>query len=448
MGAGSKARLVASTGVFILLAGSLAVRPGMTAGGSLAQMDGSGPDHRGNLLTMDFKSADLKNVLRLIGEQNGLNIVAGPDVSGSVTVHLKDVSVDEALRNILMANGYHFVRDDNVILVEPKGEAEEQPRESRSMRVFYLNYVDGGDIKSALDGILSKDGKVQTFSRTMVKTGDDNTKVARSDAIIVYDRPEVIDNVEEAIRSLDVPEPQVMIEARIIETLYTKEDQRGIAWPNTFQLLYSKLSLEEKYQSSTGTSGGTTEQIAHAFQWGRLSVKDFQAAIDILSQEQNSKLVSNPRITTLNNQEAEIAVTTSVPIQTVNRFNIANESQDVASYEYIDIGVTLKVTPRVNEGNSITMEVSPSVEEISGYSGPVDSPVPITTKRSTTTQVRVKDGETIIIGGLLKNNRGETISKLWLLGDIPVLGQLFRHRALKEDRTDLTIFITPHIVQD
>ena len=394
------------------------------------------------LLTMDFKDADLRNVLRLLAEQNGLNIIAGPDITGEVTVRLRGVTIDEALRNILKANGYSFVKDENIILVQP--EQEKGPEVSQYIKVFNLLYVDGQDVQKALEGILSESGKVQTFSRAMGVSTEG--KDARSDVLIVSDQPHLLEKVAKVIEELDVPEPQIMIEARIIETIYTKEDRAGIAWPNTFQFLYSKLSFEEKFQSNNQGSGTSSEIIGPAFEWGRLSTKEFQAAIDILSQEQNTKLISNPRITTLNNQEAVIAVTTSVPIQTVNRFSFAAESQDVASYEYIDIGITLKVTPRVNEGSSITMEVSPTVEEISGFTGPVEFQVPITTKRSTVTNVRVEDGETIVIGGLLKDNRGDTTTKLWLLGDIPLLGNLFRHKAVKEEQSDLMIFITPHII--
>ncbi len=395
-----------------------------------------------SLLTMDFKDADLRNVLRLLAEQNGLNIIAGPDITGEVTVRLRGVTIDEALRNILKANGYSFVRDENVILVQP--EQEEQHAMSREIEVFNLFYVDGGDVKQALEGVLSDGGKVQTFSRTMSEGSEGKT--GRSDVVIVSDQPRILEEVGKIIVELDVPEPQIMIEARIVEAFYAKDDRVGIAWPNTFQLLYSKLTFEEKFQSDDGGSGGSNEVIGPAFEWGRLSMKEFQAAIDILSQERNSKLISNPRITTLNNQEAMISVSTSVPIQTVNRFSFAAESQDVATFEYIDIGITLKVTPRVNEGNTITMQVSPTIEEITGFTGPVESQVPITTKRSTVTNIRVEDGETIVIGGLLKDNRTETISKLWLLGDIPLLGKLFRHKVVQEEQSDLIIFITPHII--
>jgi type IV pilus secretin PilQ/predicted competence protein len=396
------------------------------------------------LLTMDFKDADLRNVLRLIAEQNGLNIIAGPDITGQVTVRLKGVTVNEALRNILRSNGFHFVRDDNVILVQPdEGSIVET---DRSTRVFSLQYIDGRDVKRALDGILSEKGKVQTFSRTM---GEDNAESAGSNVLIVSDEPPILREIAAIIRDLDVPEPQIMIEARIIETLFTKEDRVGIAWPTTFQFLYSKLSLSDKYSSSSdgGSESGSSEKIGASFEYGMLSVKDFQAALDLLSQEQKSKLISNPRITTLNNQEAEIAVTTSVPIMSVNRFSFAAESQDVATYEYIDIGITLKVTPRVNDERTITMEVSPTIEEIAGYTGPVEFQVPITTKRSTETKIRVEDGETIMIGGLLRDNKRETHTKVWLLGDIPLLGRLFRHTAVLEEQNDLIIFITPHIVE-
>ena len=141
-----------------------------------------------------------------------------------------------------------------------------------------------------------------------------------------------------------------------------------------------------------------------------------------------------------------MAVTTTIPIQTLNRFTEGAVVQDIVSFQDLDVGITLSVIPRINDDNVITLKVNPVIEEIVGYTGPIDNQRPITSNRSMTTEVRVKNNETLVMGGLFKESEFVTVKKIPIMGSIPILGRLFQHRTTKTEKTDLTIFITPRII--
>ncbi|MCP4703234.1 MAG: type II and III secretion system protein, partial [candidate division Zixibacteria bacterium] len=151
-------------------------------------------------------------------------------------------------------------------------------------------------------------------------------------------------------------------------------------------------------------------------------------------------------ITTLNNYEAEIEVTTIIPIQTINRFSEGGSVQDIVSFQDEEIGITLKVTPHITENDEIMLDVKPSVAEIIGYSGPIDSQKPITSQRSVNARIIVKNNETAVLGGLMKENKIETVQKVFLLGSIPIIGNLFKHKTTQVNNTELLILITPTIL--
>ena len=169
--------------------------------------------------------------------------------------------------------------------------------------------------------------------------------------------------------------------------------------------------------------------------------------LDFLDQAGHSKLLSDPRITTLDNHEAEIKVTTIVPIQTINRFSEGGSVQDIVTFQDEEVGITLKVTPHVIGDGEMILDVNPTVAEIIGYSGSIDNQKPITSERSVRTRIKVNDGETAVLGGLLKENKIETEQRLFFLGSLPILGNLFRHKNAEVKTTDLLILISPKIVK-
>ena len=202
--------------------------------------------------------------------------------------------------------------------------------------------------------------------------------------------------------------------------------------------------------STDGTidrSAGVYEPATGKWTWGKLSVGEVSSILNMLEQDGNSRLVSDPRITTLENHEAEFRFQTVIPIQTISRFTEGAATSDIVTYQDEEIGISLKVVARINEDSRVTMDVEPTVEDILGYTGPTDNQKPITASRTIRTRVTVNDGETVALGGLLKEDEIENVQRVPLLGHIPLIGRLvFSSKSVEKKSTDLLILITPHIL--
>jgi type II secretory pathway component GspD/PulD (secretin) len=177
-----------------------------------------------------------------------------------------------------------------------------------------------------------------------------------------------------------------------------------------------------------------------------MTVDEVSLLIDFLVRNGRSKLISNPRVTTVSNRKAEIEVTTTIPVETLNRFSEAGVVQDIISFQDLDVSINLAVKPRVNADSTISLDVSSVVEEITGFTGPADNQRPITSKRAVSSSVTIRHGESLGLGGLMKEVKHETVKKLPILGSIPLIGRVFQHRKTTIEKTDLLILSTPRII--
>ncbi len=415
-----------------------------------------------HLLTMDFNEAEIGDVLRILSEEYGLNIIAGGDISGRITVSFSDVGLDDALISILRTNGYDYVREGNIIRVIKLGE----PGVETVTKVVVLKHVDAEDIRSSLSGIPTRYGKIEIMKRTK-GVGSEKTQ-DRSSVLVITDIPSNVKKMEDIVSQLDVPAPQIMIHARIMEVSLDREANVGIDWnlqasatgagrPTTFPLNKKYTGRDSKYFPRTAPTDtdfparGGFPYVPYGdsdFKFGTLSFTELGAAIKLIESTSDTNILSSPRITTLDNQEASIHVGKKIPVPTYT-YNDDRGTWEITGYEDEDVGITLKVTPHVSEGD-IVMAVAPEISEIIGWvvgpSGNEEKPKLST--RSANTQVRVKDGETIVIGGLIKDKKGKTVSKVPILGDIPLIGLLFRRNRPAKEKIDLLIFLTPHILTD
>lgn len=404
-------------------------------------------------ITMNYHDAEIPNVLRLLSAQNHVNIVAGNDVQGKVTVSLQNVSLREALNTILKANGYDYLVQGNVILV--KKMDKNLPGEMVT-RVFHLKYVDANNLKQTLDPLKSKKGSVEVFETYFQKAKKKRQKPGQpqqaaatvsqshSSVLIVTDKPEKVTQISQIIAQLDVPVPQIMIESKLVEMAPVNEDKLGIDWDKSINasLLWQQVLPGGKAQSY---SAMVNDPRSGQWNLGHLSASEFNVVLDFLREHTDSKLISNPRITAMDNQEATISVGTTFPIPQINR-GLAGQG-DIVTFNYKDVNIELRVTPHVSENRKIIMSVDPVIEEVTGEVVVDVNRAPITSKRAVHTTVSVKDGETLVIGGMIKDNTTVTTNKVFLLGDIPLIGPFFRHQKKEKKQTDLMIFITPHIVE-
>jgi general secretion pathway protein D len=233
-----------------------------------------------------------------------------------------------------------------------------------------------------------------------------------------------------------------MIEAKLLEISPQNEDKMGIDWSKTINAsIFKEVLLPSgkpfQYTAEVPLTGGGVN-------FGTLNFGEYNAVLDFLKSNTNSKLVSNPRILAMDNQEATISVGTNVPIPQINR-GVGGQG-DVVTFQYRDVNISLRVTPHVAEDQTITLFVNPVIEEITGEVVAGENRAPVTSKREVETVVNLKSNDTMVIGGLIKESSIEQTDKVWLLGDMPLIGNLFRHKTKSVRQTDLLIFITPRLM--
>lgn len=408
-------------------------------------------------VTMDFKDADINNVLRILSYKSGMNIVSGKDVTGLITIRLTDVPWEKAMDVILRTYGYTYEREGNIIRVTTSANLE---NEELITEVFSLNYASAKNVPEAIKEMLSSRGKVKFDER--------------ANLVIVTDIATNIYKIKQVVEKLDKRTQQVNIEAKIIETSLDKDDNLGINWttqvtarmaarPTTFP--FDRNATGGQYFPAGDTSGSATSTVGKIipatttafpmalpanFTFGTLDFTSFQAVLQILKSKTNTKIISNPRITTLDNKEAKITVATTYNIPTYER-NSSTGNYEITGYQEKELGIILSVTPQINPEGYIVVKLDPEVSAFSQWDTFTTSggtiQAPRYTVRKASTQVMVKDGETIVIGGLIKENETDTVVKVPVLGDIPILSLLFKKKEKSLEKTDLLFFVTVNIVR-
>ncbi len=425
-------------------------------------------------VTIDFKDADIQNVLRILSFKSGVNIVAGKDVTGQVTIHLTDVPWEKALDMVLKTYGYAYDRDGNIIRVTT---LENLKREDLSTEVYTLSYAQASEVEKSLKDVLSERGKVRSD--------------ARSNMIIVTDMPTTIQRVSKVIQQLDAITPQVVIQAKVIETTLGDADRLGINWnikatvrgsarPSTLpftafttpgdNLLRSILPEGRGSQdtvSPVGTSATTSTTtvrdfptVDHAhqptfpvadkaqFTFGTLDFSQFQAVLEMIQERSDAKILSEPHVTTLNNQEAKILVGEVIAIPTFER-NSTTGRMEITGYKDRDLGIRLSVTPQINNQEEIVVTIHPQITNLLGYDSLTpDIKAPRFSTREAVTRVRIKNGQTIAIGGLIRENLVDSRTKVPILGDLPLIGKVFSYKNKTVQKTDLLFFMTVNIVTE
>ncbi|MDP8261070.1 MAG: type IV pilus secretin PilQ [Candidatus Kappaea frigidicola] len=427
-------------------------------------------------ISMDFKDADIKDVLRIVSDKSGINIIAGGEVQGVVTMKLESVPWDKALDIILKTQGYVYEQDGNIIRVTTR---ENLSMEDLETTLFSLSYADAESLTTSLADMLSARGNIQFDART--------------NQVIVTDIGTNIKKLASVIEQLDGRTPQIQIEARVIETTLGKDETLGVDWQteivadgakrattlpfsnwSTDGRLYPTPDADYTYDASgqitdivsdfaikndlpvsskdaiqwsslPAVAGDTGEE--EYFQYGTLDFTGLQATLEALSTRTDTNVLSNPRITTLNNKEAKITVGTKWPVA---NYSYSDETGrwNVSGWEYIEYGIIMTVTPTVNKDGYITLSVVPEVSDLTGSVTFEGAEVPIISTKQAEVEVMIKDGETLVIGGMIKDKVVNTNNKIPFLGDIPILGYLFSQRGTEIEKRDLLIFLTPHVLKE
>ena len=402
-------------------------------------------------MSINMKDSDIKNVLMLIGDLTGLNIVISPAVKDTITANLEGVTVRTALDAILQPNGYSYFVRENIIIV--KTTKTEMVGELETI-VIKLKYISSNGLEDPLKAVMSKRGKMQPFMPLIAGGGRSNSRDAN--IVVISDTQENIGPIMKMIEELDKPIPNINIAVRFIETQLDTNRGVGIDWTEQpVQLGEAIDTLSQSFPISMNKMTIAT-----------LNPRQFMSALDVMEAEGKSKLLSSPQVTTLDNHEASTDVVTTVYIEGMINRNNQNYNLNQGQYRTDntgamigsqmglnlmnqvtekDIGIKLTVTPRINHVNKITLLVDASVEALLG-AAEVTTDKPRSTKRTVKTQVTVSDGDTVILGGLIAENTIENKKNIPVLHSLPFLGRFFQSTAIEKEQRELLIFITPSII--
>ncbi|HYS04090.1 MAG TPA: type IV pilus secretin PilQ [Candidatus Dormibacteraeota bacterium] len=411
--------------------GNVVISQGSSRFSSRAISD-TGPKYTGKRISLNFKDADLKDVFRLFHEITGYNIVLDPAVAGTLTIVLENVPEDQALDIILKNNGLDKVFENNVIriassqklaaeasarkaLIEAQQLEEEPITFTRS-----LSYAKANDVMPIVKKIMSKRGDAIMDNRT-------NT-------LIITDLRDRQDPINRLIDTLDEQTPQVVIEARIVETDRLFERDLGIIWGAAKQTTIRGKQTDLTYDVDLGVTSVGTFGIAYG---SVLDTFQLHATLDAFELNGDVKVLSSPRIAAQNNQKAVIEQGTQIPVVSTTATQI--------NVEFISASLKLEVLPQITKEGTVIMDVK--VDNSSpDFNNRVGDVPPIITERAAT-QILVSDGGTAVIGGIFKLNNSVSQTAVPGLSKIPGLGWLFKNKSLNRHNTELLIFITPRITK-
>lgn len=397
--------------------------------------------YTGEKLSLNFQNVDVRAVLQVIADFTNLNIIASDAVNGSITLRLKDVPWDQALDIILQATGLDKRKTGNVIFVAPRDEMASRELlelESRLQiselepvrtEIHHLNYRRVNSI--TFDGMLSKRGSINVDEI--------------SNSLMVTDIPVNLAEIKKRVQVLDVFERQVMIEARIVDAIDTFSRDLGARFGVTSKNLSGSANVNtfDSNLSAAGRSAGAVLAGGPAALGLSMIKINNSTLIDLelsaLEADRKGRVISSPRVVTAHGVEAIIEQGDRVPFQQAT-------SSGATSIRFIDATLSLKVKPLITFDNKVDMELSVNQDKI-GQSLNQFLPPPINTKQITT-KVLVDNGGTVVIGGIFERTENLATNKIPLLGNIPILGHIFRNTARVDDKRELLVFVTPRILSE
>jgi len=467
----------------------------------------SNPDaERSDRLTLELQAVSIFDVFKILSKKSGLNIVAGKNVQGQVSIFLKDVPVRDALKTILQSQGLASVEEEGIIKVMTEEEFLKKfgrpYGDTRVTRSFNLKNASADNLASKLADSKTAYGKILAETRTntliitelpnaldemeklinesdqpqeteifrlnFTKAEDIEAKLKtvmegssgkveidkRSNRIIVFDIPSRIEKIRSLIEAFDVKTQQVLIDAKIVEVQLSDASRKGINW--------SEIASEiRRFGTINAAIPLTVSPPTGAAALSTLTLDsdgdDLNIILSLLERVGKTNLLSSPRLTVLNNAEASLAVATRQPFVSQTVVQTTNSTNTADNVQFVDVGVTLKVQPQISRNHYVEMKIKPEVSsstqslELEGVAQGSNTTftrtsIPIVTTQGLETTVLIKSGHTLIIGGLIQDHQSKQSSRVPILGDIPVLGRAFQSNTDDFTKTELVIFLTPQIM--
>lgn len=443
-------------------------------------------------VSLALNDTNIVDALVYLSEKAEINVAVSKTVEGRATLSLNNVSIRDALDIVLISNGLAMEKRGEIFYVLPAADYEalhgERWAEARQVKVFKLRYAKPADVANILNTLKSGVGNVvvdndtgtlvvmdtkekisqmkeaidsmdresltKVFNLQYANAKDVETDlVARLDTkgvgsakadekynrVVVTAQPGKMEEVERVVKQLDAKIKQVLIEAKIVRVKLTPATEFGVDWE---RLMSREIMATESHFPFDSTLTRFGKIIV-----GKLGAMNIDATIKLLQTVGETKLISSPRISALNNEEAKIFVGTKEFYTTTTTTVSSGTPTTAVTINFIDVGVQLKVTPVINDDGFILMKIRPEVSRIDRTvtisSG---DKIPVVDTTNAETKVMVQDGNTIIIGGLIKNETVRNTEKFPGLGDVPLIGSAFKHVREDKEKSEMVVFLTPHII--
>jgi len=444
-------------------------------------------------ISLDLKNIEVIELLRILSLKTGKTIVPGKEVGGRITVFLNNVNLKDVLDIILLTQNYALEKKGNIYYImsnnEYKARNGKDYEEKRKLKTLRLNYAKPANVFNALSQLKSEAGKIiadeasgtiimmdmpekielmektareldqplQTviYDLNYAKPADARTQLNaaitpgtgqvivddRSGKAIVSDLPKKMEKLKRIVKEIDEETRQVFLETEIAEITLSNDFQRGINWEKVFSTTHmAGLDLVGYYPMALTTYQKLTV--------GTVADNKFNVVLNFLATYGDTKIISQPRISVVNNEEASLMVGTREAYVTQTLSQAQSTTVTSEAIEFVDVGVKLKVVPTINKEGFISMKIKPEVSSVKEtLTTSLGSNIPIVQTSQAETVVKVKDGTMIMIAGLIKEQNTDTITGLPWLSKIPMLGSLFSNRNKTSQRTELIIFITPHLIR-
>ena len=458
---------------------TIEINPAAETTGADSSLFSESKEYEGQRLTLNFQDIETRAVLQLLAETSGKNIVVSDTVQGNVTLRLRNVPWDQALDIVMTTKGLDMRQNGNVIMVAPAAEiaaretadleaklaiAELEPIYSEFLQV---NYAKASDLEALISG---STGGSMLSERGTIAVDD------RTNTLLIQDTAERLQEIRRMVRTLDIPIKQVLIESRIVivnddfsrelgmrlgVTAFDENSSDGVtvisgSGVGTDTMINS--ALDNLTDPANGTiypievpalDNRYNVQVPVGSPAGRfaLAVLESEYLVDLelsaVEAEGRGEIVSTPRVITANQKEASIKQGVEIPYQ-------QSASSGATTVQFKEAVLELTVTPQITPDNNIIMDLTVSKDNVGAIisTGGLGGTVPSIDTRSVQTQVLVKDGQTVVLGGIYETERRETVTKVPVLGDIPFLGAAFRNKNRTDNKAELLIFVTPRILEE
>ena len=386
-------------------------------------------------ISIDFRNTPIEDVIRVMAEQANVDIIKSPDVAGSVTATLTDVPLEEALNSILAAHEYGYVLTKNMIRIAPMAQITERA-ERLVNRIYRINYADVTGVEEALKKFISQRGSLSS------NPGTSN--------IIVTDTETKIKAIDTFIEEIDRITPQILVEVRVYDVTSQEKLDLGIEWDAGRRTTYTlgEPTAGKVNPFAVGAFEGGVDKASDAtafFRWGILGDGlDIDMQLSAEHEKADAKLLANPRIMVLDNEEALFDIVTEEPYAETN----VTGNTVTETIKFKDVGVKLVVIPHVTRDGMLRLKISPEFSVVVRQASFATSAVPVVDKRKVNTIALVKDGHTVVLGGLRKKDVSKQVNKIPLLGDLPLVGALFKFEGEDTTINELVVFITPRIIEE